>query len=328
VILMPLGCIAGLSPLQIEALLAHELAHIRRHDYLVNACQSLVETLLFYHPAVWWVSKQVRNEREHCCDDIAVGVTGNSLAYAKALSFLEEQRSLVPAVSLGANGGHLKTRIQRLLGCDPAPAVSRPAALTLFALAIAAAALYAGSVARAQTDAGRRAAIESRESSPAIPLVYRKWVNEDVRWIITPAERAAFLKLTDNTERDEFVRQFWERRNPAGENTFKEQYYRRIAYSNRHFGAANIPGWLSDRGRVYIVYGPPTGIDAHPSAAAGSSKPSEIWHYRLLRETGLPPLGNPASGPRTTTVAVTKNVDMRFVDVCSCGDYRLQPGPN
>jgi beta-lactamase regulating signal transducer with metallopeptidase domain len=75
-ILLPVGCMAGMSLLQIEAILAHELAHIRRHDYLVSLFQSVVETLLFYHPAVWWVSSQIRREREHCCDDLAVAVSG------------------------------------------------------------------------------------------------------------------------------------------------------------------------------------------------------------------------------------------------------------
>ena len=113
VVLIPIGCLTGLSSVQIEAVLAHELAHIRRHDYLVSVLQSFVEALLFYHPAVWWVSKQLRIEREDCCDDLAVRVSGDSLAYAKALSFLEEHRSSYPAVSLGANGGALAMRIKR-----------------------------------------------------------------------------------------------------------------------------------------------------------------------------------------------------------------------
>ena len=87
VVLIPLGCLSGLSTPQIEAILVHELAHIRRHDYLVSVLQSIVEALLFYHPAVWWVSKTIRKEREDCCDDMAVDVGGNALIYARALSF-------------------------------------------------------------------------------------------------------------------------------------------------------------------------------------------------------------------------------------------------
>jgi beta-lactamase regulating signal transducer with metallopeptidase domain len=134
-ILLPVGCMAGLSTLQIEAILAHELAHIRRHDYLVNLFQSVIETVLFYHPAVWWVSNQIRREREHCCDDLAVAVCGDRFAYAKALSFLEERRSPMPAGAFGATGGALKMRIARLLGLNQPPIFSRTAAAILLVLA-------------------------------------------------------------------------------------------------------------------------------------------------------------------------------------------------
>ncbi|HKO18920.1 MAG TPA: TonB family protein [Acidobacteriaceae bacterium] len=116
VVLLPAGCLAGLSPQQVEALLAHELAHICRNDYLVSVVQSVLEAVLFYHPAVWWVSKQVRREREYCCDEMAVAVCGDRLAYARALSQLEERRALLPELALGANGGALTMRIKRLLG--------------------------------------------------------------------------------------------------------------------------------------------------------------------------------------------------------------------
>lgn len=115
VILFPMASLISLTPEQLEAMLAHELAHIQRHDYLVNAIQVATETLLFYHPAVWWVSKQLRREREHCCDDIAVAVTGSPLVYAKALYLLEEQRGVAPELTLGGNGGQLTMRIKRLL---------------------------------------------------------------------------------------------------------------------------------------------------------------------------------------------------------------------
>ena len=89
VVLVPVGALAGLPPEQIEALLLHELAHIRRHDYLVNIVQSAIEALLFYHPAVWWVSGHIRAERELCCDDMAVSVSGDAVTYARALAELE-----------------------------------------------------------------------------------------------------------------------------------------------------------------------------------------------------------------------------------------------
>jgi beta-lactamase regulating signal transducer with metallopeptidase domain len=115
VILLPASALTGLSPDQLEALLAHELAHIRRYDYLVNLFQTAVETLLFYHPAVWWVSAQIRQEREHCCDDLAVAACGDVLVYARALTALEQMRVSAPQLAVGASGGSLLVRIERLL---------------------------------------------------------------------------------------------------------------------------------------------------------------------------------------------------------------------
>jgi beta-lactamase regulating signal transducer with metallopeptidase domain len=115
VVVLPLAALAGLSPWQIEAIIAHELAHIRRWDLLVNAFQIGTETLLFYHPAVWWVNRVIRNEREHCCDDVAVSACGNARDYARALAMLEESRT-APMWAIAANGGVLTSRIGRLLG--------------------------------------------------------------------------------------------------------------------------------------------------------------------------------------------------------------------
>jgi HEAT repeat protein/beta-lactamase regulating signal transducer with metallopeptidase domain len=119
VILMPASALTGLSPQQLEAIIAHELAHIRRHDYLINLLQAVVETLLFYHPAVWWISRRIRQEREHCCDDLAVAVCGDSLTYARALLEMEQLRAAGPQLAMAANGGLLMNRIQRLVVAQP-----------------------------------------------------------------------------------------------------------------------------------------------------------------------------------------------------------------
>src|SRR5881398_251226 len=120
VILLPASALTGLTPLQLEALLAHELAHVRRYDYLVNLVQSVIETLLFYHPAVWWISARVRDEREHCCDDLAVAVCGDPHFYASALLGMERLRVAAPTLALTAAGGSLMDRVRRLVA--PAPA--------------------------------------------------------------------------------------------------------------------------------------------------------------------------------------------------------------
>lgn len=126
VILLPVSALVGLPPGQLESLLAHELAHIRRYDYLANVLQSVVETLWFYHPAVWWLSDRIRAERENCCDDIAVSVVGNHLLYAQALVDMAKLRNRQRELAMAASGGDLRSRIQRVMGVS-ADGPSRPA---------------------------------------------------------------------------------------------------------------------------------------------------------------------------------------------------------
>ena len=144
VILLPASALAGLSMEQLELILAHELAHIRRRDYLVNLVQTAAETLLFYHPAVWWVSHRMRVEREHCCDDLAVAACGNAVTYAHALAEMEQRRSGMPALALAASGGSLLARVARLVGApqhQSRPSRGLPALLALAALGVAGSAL-------------------------------------------------------------------------------------------------------------------------------------------------------------------------------------------
>lgn len=117
-VLLPCSAISGLTPLQLRALLAHELAHVRRHDYLVNLLQTIVETLLFYHPLTWWISATIRQEREHCCDDLAAATVGSAHEYGAALAAMEQLR-LPGEFVLAANGGSLLRRIRRLVKPEP-----------------------------------------------------------------------------------------------------------------------------------------------------------------------------------------------------------------
>ncbi len=158
---------------------------------------------------------------------------------------------------------------------------------------------------------------QKRNLNVELSKVYKKWLNEDVVWIITDEERAAFKQLSNDEERDNFIEAFWQRRDPTPdteENEYKEEHYRRIAYSNEHF-AAGIPGWKSDRGRIYIMYGPPDEIDSHPSGGTyerpieegggeTSTFPFEDWRYRYLEGIG-------------------QEVIIEFVDTCMCGDYHM-----
>jgi uncharacterized protein (TIGR03435 family) len=118
IVVLPMAAFGHLSPAQADAILAHEVAHIRRHDYLVNLLQTLTETLFFYHPAVWWLSARIREEREHCCDDVAMSVCGDPFGYASALTELEALRNGNLSLAPGAADGSLLSRIRRILGVE------------------------------------------------------------------------------------------------------------------------------------------------------------------------------------------------------------------
>jgi hypothetical protein len=143
VILVPASALAGMSPGQLEAILAHELAHVRRHDYLANLFQTVVETLLFYHPAVWWLSSRVRAERENCCDDCAVAICGDAVTYARALAALEHLRAAA-GLAVAATGGSLLARVRRLLGVVEPLRARLPLASGIVALALLVGILMAG----------------------------------------------------------------------------------------------------------------------------------------------------------------------------------------
>lgn len=182
VVLLPLASISGLSPTQVEAIIAHELAHIRRHDYLVNLGQTVIETLLFYHPAVWWMSRRVRQTREHCCDDLAVTIYPDKAAYARALLLLAEQHHTAPQPVLAASGGTLVRRIRRIAGIsaeDDLKVSWLAGCVALLVLTAAMAGLWMRSP-EAVADAGVPA--RSEDEPPKLPETYRIEI-EGGRWI-------------------------------------------------------------------------------------------------------------------------------------------------
>jgi GWxTD domain-containing protein len=156
-----------------------------------------------------------------------------------------------------------------------------------------------------------------KRDSRKTDMAEKRWLDEEVPYIITPDERDAFRKLTNDAERDNFIEQFWRRRDPTPEteeNEYKEEYYRRIAFANERF-AAGIPGWKTDRGRIYIIHGAPDSIEAHPgggpylrTAEEGGGQtitfPFEVWHYRNIDGIG-------------------QNIEVEFVDTCGCGAYHM-----
>ncbi|HYN14678.1 MAG TPA: GWxTD domain-containing protein, partial [Terriglobales bacterium] len=179
-----------------------------------------------------------------------------------------------------------------------------------------------------ETDPLKRPLTEKQKKQNAKALqkeigkTYRKWLDEDVRWIITDEERTAFKQLSNDEERDQFIEQFWLRRDPTPdtvENEYKEEHYRRIAYANEHF-ASGIPGWRTDRGRIYIMYGPADSMESHPSGGGYQRTPQEgggttatfpfeVWRYRYLEGVG-------------------QEILIEFVDPCMCGEYHMTMDPN
>jgi GWxTD domain-containing protein len=168
----------------------------------------------------------------------------------------------------------------------------------------------------------KQKAKSDKELRKELDSQYRKWLDEDVVYIISPEERSAFLHLATNEEREQFIEQFWQRRNPdpdSADNTFKEEHYRRIAYVNEHF-SSGIPGWKTDRGRIYIMWGPADEIESHPSGGSyerpaeegggeTSTYPFEDWRYRYLEGIG-------------------ENVILEFVDPTMSGEYHLTMDPS
>jgi GWxTD domain-containing protein len=315
VILIPVGLLTGLPAAQIESILLHELAHIRRWDYLVNMLQTCVESLLFYHPVVWWISGVIRAEREHCCDDLAVSLSGDAHEYAVALAALEQCRWGASEIGLAATGGNLVKRIRRLLIPKEGPSSALTPFVSAGILMIAAAVgLTAWQDAPrrffAQAPVGQAAPDEPSKVSP-----YTKWLEQDVVYIITSQERAAYLRLETDDERAKFIEQFWLRHDPTPatpENEFKDEHYRRIAQANLRFPTADgKAGWKTDRGRIYIVYGPPDEIDDH--SGSEYRRPSEApfidWTYRYLEGIGT-------------------NVRMEFVDPTGSHDFKMTSDPH
>ena len=195
-------------------------------------------------------------------------------------------------------------------------------ALALFAFALA----FSAPAAFAQKDKNKKTDTQDvlerpRKQREEVKKIYREWAEKDVAYIITDAERNAFKKLVSDEEREQFIESFWQRRDPdpdTEENEYKEQYYERIAYANERY-ASGIPGWKTDRGRIYITFGKPDSVESHPAGGSydrpsyhggGSTTtyPFEIWFYRYIEGIG-------------------SGIEIEFVDPTGTGEYRIARSP-
>jgi GWxTD domain-containing protein len=297
VVLMPVGLMTGLPASQVEAILIHELAHVRRWDYLVNLAQSAIEGLLFYHPAVWWISAIIRAERENCCDDVVVELACDRHSYAAALAAMEELRCGAPQPALAASGGNLMKRIRRILRQPDGPRSAISPALFSGILLVLAATLLA-----AWPPAPQTAVPTSRKLAPDART---KWLDEDAAYIITDAERAEFRLLKSDADFDRFIERFWQHRD-------KTEHYRRLAYANEHY-ASSVPGWKTQRGETYIKHGPPSAIERRGDL--------EVWTYKDTPGVVRSQLGG--CGSHVPFVQDCQSAMYVFADRSHTGDYQL-----
>ncbi len=355
VILMPVGALTGLPAEHVSALLAHELAHVRRHDYLANLLQSVIEAVLFYHPAVWWVSDQIRAERELCCDDLAVAVCGGDvLAYARALADVESFRPAGAGAVLAANGGSLANRIRRLIGQAPPASQSLPGpgavvSLALLWLAGIGAVTMHGSTVTLPLPAPPGLAVPSPAvPSPAVP-------SSAVPFIAQPPRLPVLSVLLFDP--------FFEPPQTVAPAQASASIFGRVINSVTGAGIAGVEvsAWISDRGHApatvtddsgaFRIGGIPDGPysvmamkDGFFPAQSSFDSPVRVFGDTRLdlkmtpnatvRGRVLDPEGKPAPGvsvkfgPPSVPVSVTdEKGEFLFEDVPPIGDFTLSATP-
>jgi GWxTD domain-containing protein len=308
-----------------RAVMAHERAHVLRRDPLRQLFASIYRSVAWFHPLAWWLRTELAELAEEASDDAAIAAVEDRVKYAEALlSFIERtpRRVQWEGVTM-ANRQTRMRRIDRVL--DQNRKLSRPAnhravaALVLAALPL----IYV-------TTATRPVWAQTPVASPAAQFpsggttvcggnpTFAKWLNGDVAYIITQEERQAFERLGAEPECAQFVEQFWLRRDPTpgtAENEFKEEHYRRIAYANGHYASDRSQGSSTDRGRIYITYGPPDEIEFHPlgqrrkrpaeeGGGMTEAYPFDQWLYRH-------------------NAALGDDVFFEFVDSAHDHEYRL-----
>ncbi len=265
VIALPEAMSAKLADAELDAVLAHELQHPKRWDNLVGYFQAVLCAALWFHPLVWWLDRHLLAAREEACDESVVEATTNREAYVTGL--LKVCRFSVEASPAGvshAAASSMKSRMERIMSMTQVrerrvvrwPVV---AGLVLAALAMSFVAGVAP-VSNAQVETLDR---------------LEKWLSEDVVYIINEAEETKFATLINDADREAFIEKFWRDRDPnpsTPDNEFRSEHYRRIAYSNAGWGEEGS-GWKTDRGRIYVIYGPPDEIEVHPRAGV------EKWRY-------------------------------------------------
>ncbi len=325
VVLLPQALIEALPLSEVRLILGHELAHQRRGDLWLGWLQIPISVLWWFNPLYWLLARMIRHVREDCCDDLAVA-SGLARGESYCRTLLNAARVVTGNAPAGASLAYIKEshslcrRFRRIMGARviAAPRLTKPGIVTVAALGLL---LLPGVDPRAlqRTQASAQESVRNGYfkkwlSEDVLHIIadeerssYRKWLDEDVVYIISQEERKAFQGLRTGSERERFIEQFWARRNPkpgAADNAFKTEHYRRIAYANTHF-SSSMPGWKTDRGHIYILYGEPDNVEFHPLGFPAADYPLERWHYHHVSGIG-------------------DEVEIEFVDgVMSARDRRL-----
>lgn len=292
-----------------EAVLLHEQSHVRRRDFYVHFLASLHRAVFWFTPLGWWLERELLDLAEQSCDDDAIRKMKDPVSYAEVLVELAKRQSRTGLVVLAmARGKTVERRVERALRETPIILSTSPLRRTVFAASVVLLiGLAAGSrLVDAETVFPPAPVVsQAPPQTPQATQALAAWPAQEVPDIITDEERAAFGNLRVDVEREQFIRQFWLRRDPSPgttENEFRDEYYRRIAVANQPF-TTGAPGWLTDRGRISIRYGLPDEIETHAQTATAS--PFEAWRYRFIEGIGA-------------------NVILEFVDAAGNGDYRLR----
>ena len=342
-ILLPIGWREWDSA-KLRAVIAHEKAHVRRADWAIGVMARVNCCVFWFHPLSWWLKRELALLAEYACDDLALSQMGDRRQYARALLEIAyamksaHGRLLGDAVPM-AKETDVEKRMEQILDHTRTipPAFARRGWATLLLCSLPVAYLASAvQLAPAQTRTVVSVAAEPSAKTPPLQVApvqiaqarpsappqiraqaapapapaaspYQKWLDEDVVWVISDEERRAFIRLRTDDERQQFIMQFWLRRDPTPgteQNEMKEEHYRRIAFANDRF-TAGIPGWQTDRGMIYIKYGPPDEIDSHDPTP--STYPYETWRYRFIEGMSTP--------------------EFEFVDPTMTGRYHLTKDP-
>jgi GWxTD domain-containing protein len=331
-----------------EAVMLHEQQHVRARHFSILLLAGIHRAIFWFNPLSWWLQNKLTELAETACDEAALRVLDDRISYAEILIDLAEKSSSPHAAGIAmARGNTVTGRVERILQqTSLAPETSMIRRIVLIALflplvgiatstwiteatvlAPAARAAKARIVRVVQPAESPQAPVAPPAPQPQPPQAVRtevtnylsKWPDQEVPDIISPDERAVFEKLRTDEEREMFIQQFWLRRDPTPEteaNEYRENYYRRIVQANERFTTGGTPGWKTDRGRIYILHGPPDEVETHAQGSTylqlgggpRSTFPFERWRYRNIAGMG-------------------QNMILEFVDTAKDGTYKLQFDP-